>query len=199
MLFAITSFGTQVGKSTAANLLHEIFNQGGRTVKRLAFADGLKAMLTTFLQGFGINHDRIEAYLYGNLKEVVIPEIGCSSRHLMKTLGTGWGREMVGSGLWANQTRLAAARRLNQGSIVIIDDLRHANELKAIKDLRGITIRVRRPSSEAMTSHGSDVDLVGVEMDYSVLNEGTLDELKVQLAQIVEEEVARYHKVRSGS
>jgi len=79
----------------------------------------------------------------------------------------------------------------------IITDTRFPNELKAVKDCEGITIRINRASTEMLqlksrhghamigTLHASETSLDNAEFDYIVNNDGTIEELTEKLKLIL--------------
>jgi hypothetical protein len=88
------------GKSVVADAL---VRELGFT--RVKFADPLKNMLRRMLADMGHTAEDIERHLEGDLKEVPMPELGVTPRHMMITLGTEWGRDLVHPEIW---TRLWA-------------------------------------------------------------------------------------------
>lgn len=73
-----------------------------------------------------------------------------------------------------------------------LTDMRFPNEMKAIKDREGITIRVNRMKSAEMIAgpggthlHSSEVALDGAEFDYYLSNSGSLEHLLGQVREIV--------------
>lgn len=73
----------------------------------------------------------------------------------------------------------------------IIPDLRFPNELEAIKKRGGITIRVVR-ESVPFASHPSETALDHAEFDYTILNNGTLDELFKEVKKVYNDIRLRY-------
>lgn len=66
----------------------------------------------------------------------------------------------------------------------IITDTRFPNELKAVKDREGITIRVNRPDL-AENSHPSETSLDSATFDYIIDNNGTIEELIDKVKEIL--------------
>ena len=79
----------------------------------------------------------------------------------------------------------------------IITDTRFPNELKAVKDRDGITIRVNRPfldhwikkeewdlETKGVLPHESETALDNAEFDYVIQNDGTLEELVNKVREI---------------
>jgi hypothetical protein len=71
----------------------------------------------------------------------------------------------------------------------IITDVRFPNELKAIKDRDGITIRVNRLTSQQLKSdippHSSETALDDATFDYTIDNNGSIEDLIEQVKQIL--------------
>jgi len=116
------------GKTTAAKYLvqHHGFH-------RVRFAGPLKAMMASL----GLSNEEIE----GNLKEKQCELLcGKTPRWAMQSIGTEWGRDMIGSEVWVN-----AWHRARQGlELVVVDDVRFENEAAAIKAAGGLLVRIER-------------------------------------------------------
>lgn len=135
------------GKSTLAKMLEE------RGYVRLAMAkplkDALKAMgLTT-------------QDLYGPPSHRSSPSdllCGKSPRHAMMTLGTEWGRDLIGPDFWVNVVQQqiikhkvrCAGKKDGQCKGVVIEDVRFPNEWAMTTRLGGQIWLIRRPEIERM-------------------------------------------------
>lgn len=73
----------------------------------------------------------------------------------------------------------------------IITDLRFPNELKAVKEKKGITIRVNRDLQKESDdySHISETALDDAEFDYVINNNGTIDDLIESVREILKAEL----------
>lgn len=102
---------------------------------RLRFADPIKRMLAA---GFGLSAEQLD----GNEKAVPVPELsGLPPRKLMQSLGD-WGRHRVGPQVWVMQL----LRMLpGGGPLVVVDDVRTALEVEALRALGAVVWRVSRP------------------------------------------------------
>lgn len=132
------------GKDTLASYLvvHHGFTQ-------LAYADPIRDMLEL---GMGI-----ESHHLREDKESLIPWLGVSGRHLMQTLGTEWGRDLIRQDLW----RLLLMRRLDrlqeETDRFVISDLRFENEADFIHSLPGGTVwHLERPHVAPVRAHTSE-------------------------------------------
>lgn len=145
--------GMGCGKSTVSNFLVREFG-----ASRMSFAGPLKDMLRSLgLTEKDVNgppeHRSSPCDLLG----------GKSPRFAMQTLGTEWGRKIVGENLWANalQRRIVEYRTssyLNGESprVILIDDARFPNEVRMVRQLGGQVWRIRRPGHEKATGWLTD-------------------------------------------
>lgn len=84
---------------------------------RSSFADPLKAMLSVI--GVDCSDDA---------KAVIDDTYGATPRHMMQTLGTEWGRNLIDRDIWVK-----AFARLNAGKCVIVPDVRFDNEAELVR------------------------------------------------------------------
>jgi hypothetical protein len=134
------------------------------------------------LRAIGLTEDEIE----GNLKEQPRKKLcGKTPRHAMITLGTEWGRRMIGQDFWV----LAAMRSVEgfKGPFVF-DDCRFPNEADMIKRAGGVIVRVdrntRMTAAEVHEAHSSEAGQDDIVPDYIIENNGTLADLDVTVATL---------------
>lgn len=107
-------------------------------------------------------------------KEDPIPWLdGITPRHMMQTVGTEWGRDMVHGDLWVR----ALLQRLSGGGI--ISDVRFANEARAIRERGGIVIQVNRPGAGQGDEHVSEKPLPFDLVDVFITNDSTREDLAI--------------------
>lgn len=149
------------GKDTAAKALLE---QGYQNVK---FAGALKDMLRCLLGYQGVDAELIERMVEGDLKEEPTAYLqGKSPRHAMQTLGTEWGRDLIGEDLWVH----AAMNRASLANTVITD-VRFPNECEAVKNNGGIVVRVTNGGNgDSSDDHPSEVLIDQLPVDRELLN-----------------------------
>jgi hypothetical protein len=81
------------------------------------------------------------------LKEVPIMGLGgVTARHLMVSLGTAWGRDMIGSDFWVLLWKQEVES--SPHSFILVDDVRMPNEVDAIRSLGGKLVAVKRPGEK---------------------------------------------------
>jgi hypothetical protein len=141
------------GKSTAAEYLA---NSYGFT--RTRFAAGMKGML--YALGFSVRD------IEGDKKEEPHALLnGKSPRFAMQTLGTEWGRNIIGENFWVDHWRYSV-EGLDH---VVVEDCRFPNEADAIRALGGVIIEVNNLWAEQRAGgHASEGQVI--EPDYRAFN-----------------------------
>jgi hypothetical protein len=173
------------GKTTAAKMLVDDCG-----FHRLRFAGPMKRMIRVLLTDLGYTDDAAEKMVDGPLKESEVPELDCTPRHLLQTIGTDWGRAHVRDDMWPIITMNAAERLLGEGRSVVIDDCRFPNEAEAVRARGGIIVELHRISGSGakMDTHESEKQVHEIDPDYVVANNGGLDRLRRRVTSIVTEE-----------
>lgn len=172
-LISLYSPVMQSGKTQVANYLRERY---GYTVVK--FADGLKAMLRAFYGELGHTPQFIDALLEGDLKDRESGNLR-SPRHLMQTLGTDWGRNLVHPDIWCDATRKKCARLIAEGKRVVVEDTRLPNEYwmcrRAVSG--GLVVQIIREGAPKPNRHECEGALNNYAFDVTLGNNGTLNEL----------------------
>lgn len=131
----------RAGKDTAAAGLQEL------GFMPFSFADPMKKMLATLMDYQNASEDDIHEALFGDRKEEVSAFLGGrTGRHAMQTLGTEWGRKLMGDDFWVDICIKAALWAANEGEHVVITDVRFPNEVAAVKAAGGEVWRINRPN-----------------------------------------------------
>ena len=112
----------RAGKDTLCSYMLD--NLDG-TWLRSSFADPLKEMLRVL--GVDCSDDA---------KAVISDDYGVTPRHMMQTLGTEWGRNLIDGDIWVK-----AFARLNAGKCVIVPDVRFENEANLVRE-HGVLIHL---------------------------------------------------------
>lgn len=160
----------RVGKDTTARFI--VAARGGY---QYSFADPMRAMIRV---GFGIDlHDPY----WIERKEVVIPAIGKSPRELMQTLGTEWGRNLIGEDTWLI---MAKQKLLTLGPGMVVADVRFDNEAIWVRHMGGRIIHVKRKSAERVRQHASEVGVAHEDGDGVIHNNGSLEDLQLAVKDL---------------
>lgn len=164
------------GKSTAADRLmkHWRFN-------RVRFAGPLKAMLAAL----GLSAEQLD----GAFKEEPTPLLcGRTPRQAMQWLGTEWGRNLIGDDFWIAAWRAAVERTggfhvpgKGWDRLIVADDIRFANEAKAIRDRGGIVVRIERRGAGSMTGGAHVSERLDFVPDRVIQNHGDLAMLRAEI------------------
>lgn len=171
------------GKSTAARMLER---QGWLVAP---FAAPLKRMATILMLEAGYSEDAILDILSTNKSQLLTLLAGePTARHLLQTLGTAWGRQMIHPELWTRLWRQRVQPTLAAGRSVVCDDLRTAAEAAAVRALGGEIWRIQRPDATANAetlAHSTEGALNGLQFDRVISNDGSLEGLEAQLLREV--------------
>jgi hypothetical protein len=122
-------------------------------------------------------------------KEEVIPELGVSPRRLMQTLGTDWGRKVLGDDAWLNLAR-RQIERYNDIDLAIIPDVRFENEARQMD----ILFKVVRSASDRpeVEQHASEDGFSDNYVHHFIRNDAGLEELKAKADAAASRVLKRY-------
>jgi hypothetical protein len=125
--------------------------------------------------------------------EHVMKDIPMTYREFLQKLGTEAMRDGLHTNVWVN----ALFADYNAGYTIspldvdnqapdnwIITDMRFPNEMEAVVEKGGITIRVVRPGTSTGT-HPSEIALDGHTMHYEIINDGTIEDLVEKVKEIL--------------
>lgn len=163
------------GKSTAAERLVQRWR-----FNRVRFAGPLKAMMLAL----GLEPDQVD----GDRKEEPSPLLcGRTPRQAMQWLGTEWGRELIGQGFWIAAWQAAVERapgfygpgprfkgETGLDRLIVADDVRFANEARAIRDRGGIVVRIERPGAGSASGHAHASERMDFVPDRIIRNTGDM-------------------------
>jgi hypothetical protein len=156
------------GKSTAAERLVQRWR-----FNRVRFAGPLKAMMLAL----GLDPEQAD----GDRKEEPSALLcGRTPRQAMQWLGTEWGRNLIGEGFWIAAWQ-AAVERTPPGQpwtaapkLIVADDVRFANEAKAIRDRGGLVVRIERPGAGSASGGEHASERMDFVPDRIIRNTGEL-------------------------
>lgn len=171
LILALTGLAGS-GKSTAA--MHLCDAHG---FERVRFAGPLKEMM----YALGLSEAEVE----GDRKELPCDLLcGKTPRLAMQTIGTEWGRDIIGQDLWIKAWQ-AAVDRLPAAVPIVVDDCRFPNEAAAVRANGGALIKIIRPGAGAgAAGHSSEGRELGVAMA-TVQNDGSVDKFLSRIDQMV--------------
>lgn len=185
------------GKDTVAGIIQRLTGDDWRVMR---FAGKLK-QIASILTGIPVEKFEDQNFKASNLPECwdvfqykfcpggtgVLPvydgevnQRAMTVRELLQKLGTDCIRDRLHQNAWVN----ALFADYSDSQKWIVPDTRFANEYGAIRDRGGIVIRVERPGAKT-GSHPSETALDGFEFDYTIVNDGDLNELTVKVYEMV--------------
>lgn len=138
------------------------------------FAAPVKAMVAAL--GFPIDDKSRE----------VAPDLvpGLTVRHLLRTVGTEWGRNTIHPDWWVWLWRRQVEPYLDRSGLIVVDDLRFENEAAEVRRLGGVVVRIVRPGLVRPVEHPSDAD--AVVPDAVVVND-SLDTAVLDVDRLISE------------
>lgn len=102
-------------------------------------------------------------------------------RRLQQILGTEVGREILPGSVWVDTGMAEVARHRRDLASVVITDCRFDDEAEAVRAAGGKVVRVVRPSLPKPTdAHASESGISDHLVDREIVNDGTLDDLRVE-------------------
>lgn len=190
----------QVGKDTACEIIKKltIVQYAHNMFEKHAFADKLKQCAAIIL---GCKVERFEDNTFKD-SATWIPNQGSpdpylTGRQILQKLGTEVGRN-IHPDIWVEALLRDYRYRWTHNMTNcdnplilpnwIVPDVRFLSEVKAIEGRGGFVIRINRDTSYS-DSHPSEIGLDDYPFKYVVNNNGTLDELKDKLSNILHTEL----------
>ena len=175
--------GPGCGKDTVADYIAELLQDKHIFTHRAAFADGVREDVSK------ITDVPIELIRTPEGKNMVFEPLGVTIGKILQYHGQAK-RKLHGEDIWVRQC--IDSLPTTNGSVSIISDVRYKLEQAAVKQRNGIVIIVKtnRPTSAILMAgrslqHSSERDLDGVPADYMIENNGSLEELKQKVRQLI--------------
>lgn len=148
----------------------------------VAFAAPIQAMIFALFNESGIDG----AWCVERELKELPSAIGPSYRELAQTLGTEWGRQLMGKEFWLRIAlrKLQLARQ--HEADVVISDVRFANEAEWLRAQGGVLVRIDRRNASAVRDHASEREGDTIAADHVIDNNGSLAVLHDQIDDLVE-------------
>lgn len=168
----------RAGKSTLAEYIKKACAVRGWTTRQVSFADPIKFMLREVF----IKEVPFSTFTDDSRKKdkvLIAPGTYMTVREILQKVGTDCFRDVIHKDFWVYRG-LAQIKGASE-DIIIVPDVRFANELVALKNL-GTTVFVERAGYEReIDLHPSETELLELksEFDYTLVSEnGDLERLK---------------------
>lgn len=149
IIIGISGFGGN-GKTTLSDYF--VQNHG---FKRVSFADPIRKML----MALGLEEDDLRNPEKKNSPHPRL--MGKTPVQAMEALGTGWGRNLIHPNLWVNHFMHDGQGR----PFLICDDVRHENEVAAIRQMGGVVVKLVVPGKEPVRNTDFEVQKLGVDQE----------------------------------
>lgn len=166
------------GKDTLGDYL--VSNYG---YTKIGFADAMKEACKNI---FGFNDEQ----LYGDLKEYEDEFWKISPRKTLQFVGTELFRHRISEllpdvkdNIWIKVVEKKILD--NPDKKYVITDVRFFNEFEFINKYNGLTIKVKRDTIDNDDSHISESFIDNIYTDFTITNNGTLEELYEKLNAII--------------
>lgn len=177
-LIGLTGFAGS-GKDTLADSLIELFG-----FTKYSLANPIKRGIETLFSLDSGIWDR-------HRKEEVIPFLGVSPRRLAQTLGTEWGREIVGDDVWLKAAEAYIREHdPDEERAWVIPDVRFDNEAAWVRAHGGLVVHIERPNVRAVETHSSESGVSADLIDLSIVNDGSIQDLRYQAGPVFR----KYHQ-----
>ena len=196
------------GKDSLAMLIEKTLGKEYDVVS-LSLAAPLKRMAMCLFDEVGWPNDKGSIVYLGGLEAVRAPDlkenpdntIGVSPRRVLQTLGTDWGRTVLGDDVWLTLLKSRAlAMEIPQSNplrthsdkplIVLVPDCRFNNEAEAMD----LVYSIRRDEKQEVEAHVSEAGVSAYLISKHVDNNGSWEELQdeaVHIAQEIKDYVTR--------
>ena len=172
----------RVGKDTVADYIVSQYSYA-----KLAFADPLYEMIFSGFEIGGIDGMKMLA----NKEEPMDAFMGRSLRHMLQTLGTEWGRNMINEDVWVNvmdrkirYIENGVEFGMNDSRGVVISDVRMPNEAEFIKARGGYLLGIERDTGNNDTHASENQE---IEADYTIVNDGDYESLYAKVDKLLGE------------
>lgn len=196
------------GKNTVGDIIEKLcLTNNGPKFEQKSFAGKLK-QIASLLTGFDVEKFEDQEFKknlldseWGTVQQIPLNSIPpfadmefnvlITVREFLQKLGTEAMRDGLHQNVWVNAL-MCDYRRPKMSeynpSNWIITDMRFPNEMEAVKERKGITIRITRPVKKSKTTprlHPSETSLDKAEFDYTIVNDSTIEELVKKVRQIL--------------
>jgi hypothetical protein len=102
---------------------------------------------------------------------------GKTCRDALTTLGTGWGRDMIGPDIWARAAQHAIQQFGTRG-FVVVDDLRYENEQAILEEEDFTFVKLVRDKEDAGVDHSSEANysILRADLEITLSDESELED-----------------------
>lgn len=164
------------GKDTVARHLWEKHG-----FLQVAFADPLREAASAL---FGLEP---MAMIDREMKETHLDYWGKSPRQILQILGNDALKPFFGDDVWLKRWLLTYGT-FGATDDIVASDCRFDLECNAIRELGGTIIHLKRPGAGLQgvaSTHASEAGVTIYPLDYEIINDGTIEDLKAVIDQVL--------------
>jgi hypothetical protein len=168
------------GKDTAGAVL------GKCGFNHISFATPMKYYVGVLLSALGYSNEDCDAYTDGAKKQEIVPELGVTPRHMLQSLGTDWGRDLINPDLWVKL--LVGRVKQAPEEDFYVTDVRFHNEADLIRASGGKVVRIVNPNTadDCFSSHASERDIPNLATDYpDIINDSDIKTLHGKVVKMM--------------
>lgn len=145
--------------------------------------------------GFGIAFADALKLEVANACKVSLPELEANKpkfRGLLQHWGTEFRREFCGNqNYWIDQVAKKLAQLEVHYRYAVITDVRFKIEYEFVRRNGGILIRIESNRCNLIDQHASETELDDAQFDYTIRNDGTLDDFRANITRIATKVIAQ--------
>lgn len=159
------------GKDTVARMLQE------HGFVQTSFAAPIREFVAQLI---GLSLDDLE-----RVKESHVTDLGnVTPRHMMQTLGTEWGRQMIHPDIWTSTWAARYCMYALKGENIVVSDVRFPDEAELIRAHGGWVVEVQRPGLIIGDSHASEAGIPDNLIDVKLYNDCDLAVLRDRVSHM---------------
>lgn len=146
--------------------------------------------IVEYLQTFDSYNFESSEQFAKDFRELAYSDEKLSVRNLLRIAGQGM-REKHGNDFWINLFLNKTIEHLkNNSDIVIVTDVRHRNEVLAVKQLGGINVKIKKTNQVNKSNHISETELDTIPdywFDYMLVNDTSKNALENKINTLANE------------
>ena len=180
------------GKDTVGNMIKLIQPDKNWEIKKIATK--IK-QIASILTGFPIekfeDRDFKNSYLpkeWDYIKDgnwIENQFVQMTVRELIQRIGTESLKRGLHPGVWINA--MFSEYKSNSENNWIITDIRTIPEVKKVKELGGLTIRINKKDLLEISNHSTEMELDNYKFDYTINNNYSIEELEEKIRKILKD------------
>lgn len=162
------------GKDTVGSIMTDMYG-----MERIAFADPIKRAIEAMFDLDPTIWDDRELKEQTLHESGLLPGLHASPRYMAETIGTEWGRDIIGPDVWVKAVERRVENRMREAPAdlngFVVTDLRFDNETIWTRSMGGRVVEICREGYEWDPYHPSNAGPTAELIDDSIENSNTND------------------------